>query len=1491
MTRCRPRLVAASASAVLEDVWSSSEGEVEKWRRKLHSEATTAEAQLAVVTELRKACLTRDDERSAWLLALTLAPRTQRTSEAMRAALVAATNASCRAGAPSIDGADEAVARVVENGSAQALVSLLGIPAVKAAVDKHMQELSRVAARMMREPLDARSLRAVLDAAAMLDCRDAYASFLLETDEERRDIVALAARGLCAGCETAEPCELRSILLRDGAANRFEPVRQALDSKRRLVELSVLRALALGADALYRDEECARAVASNMLEGGTDTDATVRHAAHLGLTVWAAKARCQSSVEHHRILDLCLWQWSQHASKELLAATRTSFERTVDALIAVQDDAVDVIAARVVEALPASKRGRAAALEVLVRRGTTSPAAVWHTVLTNLANPDSGTQRAGAALAATAVVVAHKRNENAVFRLDDESASSLGRAFSSPATRGAASERLAPLLGAAFAEALNEAFERSLPDASLRVGAKLAAFARRHDVCFFGPTELEAALENSRVDVRVAALEMTLDRDDAFVAAVKTAVLLDAQAFPRSVLLRVARKAARRLVQRRSARFRDVVERLCDVALDGLAGDDSQQLAASEVLAGILETLQPSMATSWLATLRRRRHVVVRTLLACSWDRPRRLARDVLALLISSGPLNGESLDDEEAHSAIAAMDLAGCIGTLLRGSELHCKDAAAKLIALLECQQRAGVVLLPPCQGNENHQVDDEVSWWHNLLFGAQVEVEIEVCDRYFVVNDRGVHIDDAVCPGILLALGEFAASRDPSFEASSRVLRASRAALARTRDLLSRDVAAYAEADDDHSEFAERRRRGWHMCRAACACIEAYVRRSCVHVDDLVRCGESVLEDVLLTTRHSGAIAAAQATFQCVATSCFESRPNAVERWMQHCMALCVNGDDSRCAMRRSAGLAAAFVALVDATRDATAAETLLARVDDSRSVTAARSLHVVAALVAQCSRVRSPFYSRALAATLRRADDASWSVRSAAMVSYAALDSHLTAPHRRNDASADDEDAGAFAQYAGLREALETALDARDRPIALFAALDILSRIGRHARRSSRVALAAKVHCVLGHTEYSIRVAAASALNLLVRGDAASEFSEILRRDICAGDANTTHGALLACRTLIATVDLATAQSVAGSTLHIIERDGAPLLWAAAYAVGVACLERIGPRNDERLLSALEAVETRVATCGCGCDNLPGESLAHATMSALAVTRRLRIIDESVEGALTTLVGEDDDVAAAVARAATTFLRNVVDLSPDFEDDLDDDEDDGLVCDAAETVVSPAIWTILARASTSAVVYCLKHNSPPARRNAVFQLALTVSAGPPARTALLETLLDYKTTVWGRRWAPDVQAVALQLGAASLSDDTASLATELGDVAAAASDDASPLMLRRGAARAFALSPRLVAASDRSLVAVLRLASGADVDIQAAAARALSCCNGVSLAPHAAIRDALLCRLRNSSKYSNTCADQAFAASLARDGLSDRPTIKAALLLCGDEVKRFR
>lgn len=1053
-----------------------------------------------------------------------------------------------------------------------------------------------------------------------------------------------------------------------------------------------------------------------------------------------------------------------------------------------------------------------------------------------------------------------------------------------PSRRSAAAERLAPLLPTKILLALAQVLDELCSDDSRkRVRAKLAALSRKPELALrsIGRRDLVLASEDGREDVRVAALctLMCLEDDssgDLFVAAMRTAIIDDALSFPRREITRAVRRVARRLNCKSNENSPlthvDVVVRLCDVALEGLIGDDAQQLSACEIFAALVEYVPPLSAVWRRFT---QTGLLIDSMLRSRWDRVRRVVYDVLNIIVDSHPLEGIPV-------------LVSGIINRLRGPDYSARDAAAKLAALLA---RSSVKV--PHQ--QEHDDEDTAFWRRAISLLKPGELELAICERYLLVSNVG---ESEAAPGALLVVAALA-GRSPI--AADRVLDVVRRVLAITRDSLpANDDTSGARAENE-TTMSAREQRGWHLCRGACICVKVYAFRA--SMEAVAACGESLLEDVLLRTRHSGAIAAAQSSFQVVVAASDASRR---ERWTSRCETLCDERND-RCASRRSAGLASAVVALIEATEDSSIVERLLRHLDElatSSKTANLRIMHCLAAAVWRCSRVPEPLYARALAAALVRADDASWSVRSASAMLVAAVLRKCSAGTARETSSTsrvtmatttnysldegDDTDTGVFARFVGLGDTLRDALTHSGR-VALFASLNGLARFGQDAKRESRLKLAKTlVDSCLAHPCLSIRTEAAAALaTALYREDLFA--AELVSRGLNSEDGpNATHGALLACRRLVdAGAGPATKCAVARAVLQLLLLPQLPpISMLEAAAAAAKCADVCDCALSASLSAALEdayAAALASTRLGCGCDAAPGESFARAELCASAAAARLREPPNArrLSEVLELLVGPDDECAMAITRSAIAFVTTKH-LPLDAADDLDIED---VPIHDGDSHINP----MLVETSAQALLHCRK--SAPSRRAAALRLALRCASCVVAHTD--SKVVDQRLRCHEEAGFPDFQAVAMQLRAVwwSEQDDCALLAEQ---IANAAHDETSPVLVRRGAARALALQPKLLMLLDASvadlfLMAALKLVVSTDIETRTAAARALALyCNperprgdprdAGPLAPHAALRSAVLTRQRRKGGVSAELEAILNAVSLGGTSTTGRRVLAA-------------
>ncbi|KAJ8614069.1 hypothetical protein CTAYLR_005847 [Chrysophaeum taylorii] len=727
---------------------------------------------------------------------------------------------------------------------------------------------------------------------------------------------------------------------------------------------------------------------------------------------------------------------------------------------------------------------------------------------------------------------------------------------------------------------------------------------------------------------------------------------------------------------------------------------------------------------------------LVRVLVSSTWDR----VRSVVAKALE------ETIVGRGAPLALAA---GRRLEDLFCGPSFHSRDAGAKLARILE--RRAA-------EGRSSSRLVPDV----------------------FCLDVRC----SPAAPGALLALaelGELVEDRDLVLEMARRALKA-------TARLLPRDD---GDDDDDDDAFTSER-RGLHLCRAACACVRVHA----AHAEAAaVACGDALLEDVLLTTRHSGAIAVAASALEVLVEG-------ARARWLDACVACCLDHTSTRCSLRRSNGLASAIVALVD--RDPSSLALRLLEESSSRRVSATRALHCVAAILWQrADRVPPPLYARVLATALSWADAEDWGVRSAAALAISAVS-------RRPSSD------------AAVREIFSSAvLRPGAGPMALFSSLSALARLGSDASNSSRLAEAI-ARALLGHPSLPIRDAAAKAVASLARGDEVRATRFVLE---CGGGNNALHGVLLAAKRLVVP---ATARTIGSFALRVLRREDAapPLVRLEAHAAASAAVDdkSLAPclfaAIDDLESAALENTALRQQP-----DAAPGASLVRARLCAAAIARRLPCRDdERRRKALSPLASPDDDAAVAVARAATAFLET--------EDFVEEEDDASFGRPLVFPKASAEIPEVLERASAAAVVeYCLSSTSSPARRGAVLRLA--------ARSASLRRERRPARLLLERcpGWSPDHRALALELAAAWDPVAAAPLAPRV----KSALEDSLPV-LRRAAARALTLAPDLLNRDD-VFAGLVRLAEGPDAPAQILAARALCAyCGSPLVAPYVAVRRAL-------------------------------------------------
>lgn len=1198
-------------------------------------------------------------------------------------------------------------------------------------------------------------------AASSVDERRAFVLDLLSAHEVTQQEEALAA--------SAVNCLSRDTALIDAASD-------AASNKR--IALAVLSSC-----GVHRER---------IVELTRDPDLAVRARAHRALAK-LTKVIPQGDISD--VVSACVWQWQQDSQyrRELSVAVRLSFE---------------AVAGRCdLSALSScAPRGRCIALEIVAKKRIV-PRDLWlPTVFQGLSSTDGGLQRAAAALAATA---------------SSSSSSSLALIFADPSTREAAAQRLAPLLSPStlrsLAASLDELYSGST---RRRVRAKLAAFSRKSALALelVGRDDLVAALDDGRLDVRIAALVIfsRLD-DDLFVAAVRSAVIEDAVAFPGRERARAARVA----VKRQEKKGAIIARLLRDVVTEGLKGDQYQQLASCDLL-GVFVLSLPATHQAWSFL---DAQLLLDVMLASTWDRVRLVVYDALALLLPT-----RTLDDR---------DLADRIEPLLRGPDYCQRDAGAKLVSLI-------------AMTNVCEEESKEKMFWSDPA---------AICERYLEGD-----LESDAAPGALLALSTL----KPEPENDSCIIAAVRRALAETATLLQRDDTA-DNYDDDDDDGDAKRQRGWHMCRGALACVEAHASRKTA-----AECCESILEDVMLTTGHSGVIAAAQSTLERVAAA--HGLEDKARLWLLRCKDLCLNGDIRRCAMRRSAGLASALVALITVTGDASVLERLLCHVEDGTTVNTARCLHCIAAAIWRCSCVPSNLYARVLASALARADDMNWAVRSASSVAVAAVVRKCSQGTTRETTTTQqaavppprggqqDEDSGAFARFPGLFDALLGALQHGDRRTNLFAALNALSRFGSDAKRSSRLELVeVLVDILLTHHALSIRGEAAAALATVLHDeeDVATQLVSTRLSSVAYDDANAAHGALLACRRLV-NIGPATSRAV-GLVVTGFLRHGAlpPISIVEAAGAAALFLDRSDMRDDYEVSEALDDLETRMLTAASTyterrSDVAPGESMARAQVCALAVSRRLRERSAHlrISQALDPLESVDDECAVAVASSVNSFVTSRRRIPLDARDDMEEGNEEWF---NSQLAINATTQRLLLEVCPRCVELC---NTSPARRAACLRLALRIATAFKVKFRLPTLLNDASCS----RWAYDVQAVALQLRAACWSpseDDEKPLVAAI----MKAAEKTSPMLLRRGAARALGLAPQLLlVGGDALFIATINLVSASpDVETRVAASRALGifcdCDNAgppddgedvddeAFLAPHAALRCALRARHQRS------------------------------------------
>ena len=529
--------------------------------------------------------------------------------------------------------------------------------------------------------------RAALDVAAVhlpdsALLREAAANFLLSENVffDDEELVALAARLLCG----------TSFVL-----DKKDPLARVLSKGNGAIVAQVIRSIFA---AMKEESLSSPDLFETLLSIARSPSAPGRRRAHLALAVWCSKTG--SNCE--RVLEVALWQLNQGSPRrDLVAAAKVSFEAAVEGL---GKRAAHCAVMENVE----GHRARCLVFDVLLRRSSSliDEDLVWDSVDAGLAATDSGAQRSAAALAARVVTTNSKSGH-----LSDRSARGLVDAWTLPATKAAAADRLAPLLRNISAELLNAAIDRATPNHHRdRLRAKLAAFQNRPNN-FVKASDLERAFDDGDVDLRVAALTAAADRSDShevFVTALRLALTVDASIFPRPALTsacrRVAKKCAGRcatLAGKTSTSSRAALmtlKQVCDIALESLCvvappknalspNDDNDdpieeatdslstldeedskkfnfstssaplatrlQLTAAEVLAAVASTLGEKKLPirTWLDP-HKARHALVSALMFSTWDRVRDVAYEVLVLC----QRDTDMLDEETATAAMVAL-------------------------------------------------------------------------------------------------------------------------------------------------------------------------------------------------------------------------------------------------------------------------------------------------------------------------------------------------------------------------------------------------------------------------------------------------------------------------------------------------------------------------------------------------------------------------------------------------------------------------------------------------------------------------------------------------------------------------------------------------------------------------------------------------------------------------------------------------------------------